>query len=245
MASVATLTVSAASASSSYTSQCFVQGTLVLTADEAIPIETVLAGMQVWAMNPETGEKALKKVVRTFVNESDELIHVHTGDDEIVCTPEHPFYVPTKGWTGAAQLRAGDILVLSNGSYVTVEKIQHEILESPVKVYNFEVEDFHTYFVGENSVLVHNRCEAKRYTPDQQAVIELAKENKKGISPTESNILVDWAKEYGIKSHYAQKHLNRSGYWSNKKAGVYHSYMGRTLVFYPHIRSYHYSWLCC
>ena len=119
--------------------------------------------------------------------------------------------------TGAAQLRAGDILVLSNGSYVTVEKIQHEILGSPVKVYNFEVEDFHTYFVGESSVLVHNRCEAKRYTPDQQAVIELAKENKKGISPTESNILVDWAKEYGIKSHYAQKHLNRSGYWSDMK----------------------------
>ena len=117
--------------------------------------------MQVWAMDPETGEKALKTVVRTFVNESDELIHVHTGDDEIVCTPEHPFYVPTKGWTGAAQLRAGDILVLSNGSYVTVEKIQHEILESPVKVYNFEVEDFHTYFVGESSVLVHNLCSGK------------------------------------------------------------------------------------
>ena len=68
--------------------------------------------MQVWAMDPETGEKALKTVVRTFVNESDELIHVHTGADEIICTPEHPFYVPTKGWTGAAQLRAGDILVL-------------------------------------------------------------------------------------------------------------------------------------
>ena len=61
-----------------------------------------------------------------------------------------------------------------------------------------------------------NRCEAKRYTPDQQAVIELAKENKKGISPTESNILVDWAKEYGIKSHYAKTHPTRSGYWSDK-----------------------------
>lgn len=161
MASVATLAVSAASAANSAASQCFVAGTPVLASDETIPIETVLAGMQVWAMDPETGEKALKTVVRTFVNESDELIHVHTGDDEIVCTPEHPFYVPAKGWTGAAQLRAGDILVLSNGSYVTVEKIQHEILEDSVKVYNFEVEDFHTYFVGESSVLVHNLCKTK------------------------------------------------------------------------------------
>ena len=158
VASVATLAVSAASAANSAASQCFVAGTPVLASDETIPIETVLAGMQVWAMDPETGEKALKTVVRTFVNESDELIHVHTGAEEIICTPEHPFYVPAKGWTGAAQLRAGDILVLSNGSYVTVEKIQHEILEDPVKVYNFEVEDFHTYFVGESSVLVHNDC---------------------------------------------------------------------------------------
>ena len=29
----------------------------------------------------------------------------------------------------------------------------------PVKVYNFEVEDFHTYYVGsEDDVLVHNSC---------------------------------------------------------------------------------------
>ena len=50
------------------------------------------------------------------------------------------------------------MLVLSNGEIVTVEWVQHEILESPIKVYNFEVQDFHTYFVGENGVFVHNGC---------------------------------------------------------------------------------------
>ena len=35
------------------------------------------------------------------------------------------------------------------------------MLESPVKVYNFEVEDFHTYYVGETEVLVHNMCAKK------------------------------------------------------------------------------------
>ena len=58
----------------------------------------------------------------------------------------------------ACKLRAGDILVTVNGKYVIVEKVQHEILEKPVKVYNFEVEDFHTYFVGIISLLVHNAC---------------------------------------------------------------------------------------
>ena len=73
-------------------------------------------------------------------------------------TPEHPFYVPVKGWTNAADLRAGDILVTVNGEYKVVEKIQHELLESPIQVYNFEVEDFHTYYVGDSSILVHNAC---------------------------------------------------------------------------------------
>lgn len=62
-----------------------------------------------------------------------------------------------KSWTAVCELRAGDRLQLVNGEYVIVEQVQHEILESPVTVYNFEVEDFHTYYVGENSVLVHNK----------------------------------------------------------------------------------------
>ena len=55
-------------------------------------------------------------------------------------------------------MKAGDVLVLQDGGYTIVEKTQHEILETPVTVYNFEVEDFHTYYVGANSVLVHNVC---------------------------------------------------------------------------------------
>lgn len=69
-----------------------------------------------------------------------------------------PFYSPVKGWTDAVHLRAGDILVLVNGEYVVVEKVQHEILEAPVTVYNFHVEDFHTYYVTDSGVLVHNKC---------------------------------------------------------------------------------------
>jgi len=63
-----------------------------------------------------------------------------------------------KGWTSAVQLRAGDILVLVNGEYVIVEQVQHELLEAPVKVYNLNVEDYHTYFVSDSGLLVHNKC---------------------------------------------------------------------------------------
>lgn len=137
---------------------CFVAGTVVLTELGYMAIEDISSGDKVWSEDPETGEKELKEVVQTFVNETDELVHVHINDEEIITTPEHPFYVPKKGWVGAVDLRAGDILVLQSGEYVIVELIQHEILESPITVYNFGVEDFHTYYVGESSVLVHNVC---------------------------------------------------------------------------------------
>lgn len=154
-AGVGTMAISAASTSPRV---CFAAGTMILTANGAQAIETVQAGDYVWAWDEETGDVALKKVVETYINETDEFIHVFVNGEEIITTPTHPFYSPVKGWTKAVHLRAGDILILVNGEYVVVEKIQHEILASPVIVYNFQVAGYHTYFVTDSGVLVHNFC---------------------------------------------------------------------------------------
>ena len=135
---------------------CFVAGTLINTEDGLQTIESINTGDLVWAWDENTGEVALKPVVETYINECDELIHLSVKDEEIICTPNHPFYAPQKGWTEAVRLRAGDILVTINGEYVVLEKVQHELLESPVTVYNFQVEDYHTYCVGESGIRVHN-----------------------------------------------------------------------------------------
>ena len=142
---------------------CFIAGTFVATQDGSVPIEEIEAGDYVWAWDEETGDVALKQVVETYVHEADELIHLSVNGEEITCTPGHPFYSPVKGWTEAVHLRAGDILVLVNGEYVVVEKIQHELLENPVEVYNFQVEDYHTYYVSGIGVLVHNKCSDNGY----------------------------------------------------------------------------------
>ena len=140
------------------TSYCFVAGTLVTTEDGQEPIEEIEVGDKVLSEDETTGEVAVKTVTETYINETDELIHICVNGETISATPTHPFYVDKLGWTLARSLRAGDVLVLSNGELVTVEWVQHEIFESPIKVYNFEVQDFHTYFVGESGVLVHNMC---------------------------------------------------------------------------------------
>lgn len=145
---------------------CFVAGTPVSAACGYIAIEEIKVGDMVWAENPETGEKGLKEVVQTFVNETDHLVHLEVNGETITTTPMHPFWVPQKGWTSACKLRAGDMLQLLNGEYVVLEAVQHEILESPVTVYNFEVEDFHTYYVSNSEILVHNMC-AKQDNPKE------------------------------------------------------------------------------
>ena len=148
---------------------CFVEGTLIATIDGLTPIEKIKSGDMVWATNEKTGETELKQVVQTFVNETNELVHLTIGEESITATPEHPFYVPQKGWVAAIDLRAGDILVTVNGEYVILEQIQHEILEAPITVYNFEVEEFHTYHVGEQSLLVHNKCgTSKQFKSSQE-----------------------------------------------------------------------------
>lgn len=124
---------------------CFVAGTLIAVETGYVTIESIKAGDLVWATAPDTGETALKQVVQTFRNETEEWIHVTVNGETITCTNEHPFYSPNRGWVAACQLRAGDILVMLNGEYVVVEQVQHELLESSETTYNFEVEDFHTY----------------------------------------------------------------------------------------------------
>lgn len=159
---------------------CFIAGTLVQGSDGPVPIESIEAGDLVWAWDEETGEVALKEVVQTFENQTTELVRVTVKGEEIVCTREHPFYSPVKGWTAACKLRAGDILVTVNGEYVVVEKIQHEILEAPIPVYNFEVEGFHTYYVADSGVLVHNRCHGNSLNSPKQTDLYVLRDNTTG-----------------------------------------------------------------
>ena len=59
-------------------------------------------------------------------------------------------------WTCARNLENLDHVLLSDGTYGIIQTVKVETLSVSETTYNFEVEDFHTYFVGEQSVCVHN-----------------------------------------------------------------------------------------
>jgi len=138
------------------TMKCFVAGTLILTAAGLVAIENIKAGDKVIATNPETFEVAEKTVLETYVRETMELLHLRIGGEVIKTTVDHPFYVKDVGFVEAVNLQVGDKLVDSKGNVLVVEEKKLKITGKPVKVYNFKVNDFHTYHVGNKGILVHN-----------------------------------------------------------------------------------------
>lgn len=135
---------------------CFVAGTMILTACGLVAIENIKAGDKVIATNPDTFETAEKKVVETYIRETPGLVHLTINEEQITTTANHPFYVKDRGFVNAGELQVGDKVLSADGNVYFVEKSYIEILKKPEKVYNFQVEDFHTYHVGKTRVLVHN-----------------------------------------------------------------------------------------
>ena len=149
---------------------CFIAGTLVATSDGLKPIEDIEVGDKVLAYDHETGEQAYKPVVRLFRNETDKWYHVHANEQDITCTAEHPFYVADiDEFVPAKDLKAGQSVLLADGSCAEIDGILVEKLSKSETTYNFEVEDYHTYYVSEDKVLVHNICEVKNFDNFEQA----------------------------------------------------------------------------
>ncbi len=139
-------------------SVCFVAGTLVSTEDGLNPIEDIKEGDLVWSQNPGTDEVKLKKVVQLFKNEADTILRIKVAGEIIEATEQHVFYIDDIGWIPANMIEEGYTVVLQSGEKAIVEDIDKVVYDEPITVYNFEVEDFHTYFVSDASVLVHNNC---------------------------------------------------------------------------------------
>lgn len=138
------------------TMKCFVAGTLVLTIDGLKKIEDIEVGDRVLAADTDTMERKYKEVLDTFVRKTNDLIHIFIGEEEIVTTTDHPFWVKGKGFVPAMNLVIGSELINDDGHTIFVENILRESSNDGVEVFNFKVEDYHTYYVGESCILVHN-----------------------------------------------------------------------------------------
>ena len=139
---------------------CSFEGsTPVLMADGSTrSIETVNVGDKVTASNPITGEQAVKSVTHVFVHE-DTLIDLRLKDGALIGTTEdHPFWSVTSGrFTPAQDLIPGDLLETADGEVRSVDGLLTDTSRIGL-AYNLSVDGFHTYHVGEDQLLVHNKC---------------------------------------------------------------------------------------
>ncbi len=137
---------------------CFVAGTAVLTTAGKKAIETIKVGDVIPCVDHITGEESEKQVVSTSVNKVDRLIELDIDGEIIQCTDTHPFQVKGKGWVDAHMLNVGDTVYTKDWNTATIKRVDILELEEHIEVFNFEVDDCHTYYVGDKLVLVHNTC---------------------------------------------------------------------------------------
>ncbi len=132
---------------------CFVAGTSIATPMGPRAIEELAEGDHVWASASDDAKPAT--VARTWRRAADHLRILRVDGVEVRTTDEHPFFVLGRGFTRAAELRAGDALVTLRGHAARVDA--SERLDGSYVVFNLEVAGPHTYFVSPLSLLVHNK----------------------------------------------------------------------------------------
>jgi hypothetical protein len=138
---------------------CFVAGTPVLTPGGLLRIETLQAGDAVICVHPLTLEKRVGTVVGTQCRVAHQVLRLVIGETTIVCSTEHPFWVPESGWRTAGELTVGTPLLSLEQGIVTVRSIV--LMASAVEVFNLTVSHPHTFLVSTLEILVHNKAMAR------------------------------------------------------------------------------------
>ncbi|MFC3149441.1 polymorphic toxin-type HINT domain-containing protein [Litoribrevibacter euphylliae] len=164
--------------------KCFVKGTEVHTSEGLKPIEDVEVGDLVVSKDDVTGDVKLKPVVQLFVNHNKPILNLILVDEQGVeeefgVTQEHPFNIENKGWVNAGDLLVGEKVIGLKDRELFVKSVS--LAASLHTTYNFEVADYHSYFVGEIGAWVHNDCEGKTV---KEKYRELA---DKAIAKTKTN----------------------------------------------------------
>ncbi len=139
----------------------FAAGTLVTAEAGALPIDKLKPGDKVYARNEQTGEQSYHPVTQTFATPNDELYNLTltstSGKQETLgVTGNHPFWGKDKGWTESDLLKSGMQVAGKDGGWLKVAGLT--LRAGRATGYNLEVEDDHSYFVGDSQAWVHNEC---------------------------------------------------------------------------------------
>jgi hypothetical protein len=140
---------------------CFTAGTLVTTPDGRLAIEQLRVGDRVLARDEQSRVLRAEPIEHVWFHERKRTARVRLDTGETIeTTAKHRVYVEGRGFVGVESLHVGDRIATRAGEAAQVEEIE---VGPECDVYNLEVANAHTYFVGRSELWVHN---AKVSDPD-------------------------------------------------------------------------------
>lgn len=138
---------------------CFVADTLVSTMQGFKNIQDIKIGDIVLSYNEKIKKNEYSQVADTMIHFVQEPIYKLYIENEILqVTGIHRFYIQRNNqisWIHASDLQVNDLVLFADGSWHNIFKIESKFRFR--KVFNFEVEGNHNYYVGEQQILAHNK----------------------------------------------------------------------------------------
>jgi len=136
-----------------FIASCFVAGTPVRTVDGRRPIESLRVGDQVLTQDTSTGALSYQPVLVVHHNPPADCIGLGFEDgEEITASIYYRFFRAGKGWAQARDLSPGDSVRTLGG----LSRVTSVVRTGPVPVFNLDVSETRTFFVGRHDLLVHD-----------------------------------------------------------------------------------------
>ncbi len=148
---------------------CFLKGTSITTQEGYKNIEDIKVGDMVLSYNEEKGVNEFSRVNDTFIHDNvlSDLYTLTIEGVDLQVTAIHNFYIKRiedgkeiYDYIAAEDLKVGDQVRYSNGTYHTIEKIIDYYQRDTY--YDIEVDNNHNYYVSEQKILVHNKSKGTR-----------------------------------------------------------------------------------
>ena len=131
-------------------------------------IETIMPGDYILSQHPLSGELAYQLVLALTAPQENPVSKVDFSDTALHCAPGHVVWLAGTGWRRLGKVAPGQLLHAVKDEPRLADREQ----VFSIDCYDLIVDNFHTYFVGQQGVLVHDA------TPVAPAHVSLP-----GISP--------------------------------------------------------------
>lgn len=202
---------------------CLTGDTLVVTDSGYKQIREISVGELVLSKNEKAGIGEYKKVTEIHKNSTYKSCRIKTKNSIIEATTGHLFMIKDKWWTAAVNIKEKDFIETSSNKYEEIVEVEIKNRDYPIITYNITVEDNHTYYVGEESILTHNIGKknpcfdevVKKVSDSNEVNYVLFNKTHKGSAPVPKGKGPNGGRlqsHHGLQQQWAKENLAKYGY---------------------------------